>query len=93
MHAVFLEKYQLTLKSELDEAIIELEKVQKSLSFKRKELENVKVAIEKWRTDICQLEATITNGEHGYKSGWHEALPKLKASWNGEFGKSNVGLA
>jgi hypothetical protein len=47
VHAVFLEKYQLTLKSELDEAIIELEKVQKSLSFKRKELENVKVAIEK----------------------------------------------
>jgi hypothetical protein len=47
VHAAFLEKDQLTLKSELEEAIIELEKVQESLSFERKELENVKAAIEK----------------------------------------------
>jgi hypothetical protein len=47
VHAAFLEKDQLTLKSGLEEAIIELERVQESLSFERKELENVKAAIEK----------------------------------------------
>ncbi len=93
MHAAFLEKDQLTLKSELEEAIIELEKVQESLSFERKELENVKAAIEKWGAEICQLEAAITNEEHGYRSGGQEALTRLKASWSGEFGKSSVGLA
>jgi hypothetical protein len=47
VHAASLEKDQSTLKSGLEEAIIQLEKVQESLSFERKELENVKAAIEK----------------------------------------------
>ncbi len=45
MHVAFLEKYQLTLKNELEKTIIKLEKVQESLSFERKEFENVKVAL------------------------------------------------
>jgi hypothetical protein len=54
--------------------------VHKSLSFERKELENVKAAIEKCGAEICELEAAITNGEHGYRSGGQEALTRLKAS-------------
>jgi hypothetical protein len=45
VHVAFLEKYQLTLKNELEKTIIKLEKVQESLSFERKEFENVKVAL------------------------------------------------
>ncbi len=45
MHVAFLEKYQVTLKNELEKTILKLEKVQESLSFERKEFENVKVAL------------------------------------------------
>jgi hypothetical protein len=52
VHVAFLEKYQLTLKRELEKVIIKCEKVEESLSFERKELENVKVGIEKWGVEI-----------------------------------------
>jgi hypothetical protein len=45
VHVAFLEKYQVTLKNELEKTILKLEKVQESLSFERKEFENVKVAL------------------------------------------------
>jgi len=37
------------------------------------------------------VEATITNGKHGYRSGGHGALTKFKVAWSGEFGKGSVG--
>jgi hypothetical protein len=51
-------------KSELEQATLELEKVQELLAFERKEVGNAKVATENQEADTCQLESAIIDKEH-----------------------------